>query len=116
MSENILTVDALDRYLIKDTYGLRVLSLLKIIEDDRIFFEPGTTSHKAMAIMFDLSHSTIGFAGRVHGWMDKDARLSVGGQSLSSDYKMSRDEMFKTFELIRVMMAELHGDLTWDNS
>ena len=86
MSENILTVKALDEFLIKDIGGLRVLGLLKIIDEDGILFSPGLTSHKLMAIEFDLLHSKIGFAGRVHGWLDKD------GEIISKGLKIIKDE------------------------
>jgi len=117
MSKDILRTDILARFVVGDEGGpMHVLSLLKVRGEDDILYSPGLTSHKIIAANANLAHSAIGFAARVQGWMDTDARLSRGGGSLSAEYKPSQTEMDRTFELIEAMMAQLGGKLTWDNS
>jgi len=115
--KEILSAGVLAKFVIGDEGGpMRVLSLLKVRGDDGIVYSPGLTSHKIIAAHANLPHSSIGFAGRVQGWMETDARLSRGGMSLTTEYRPEQSEMDRTFELIEAMMAQLGGKLTWDNS
>jgi hypothetical protein len=118
MSENILDAVAIKKYVLGDEGDdLRVMSFIKKLEVDQIIYSIGLTSHKRIAEVFGIKHSEVGFAGRIQGRTNKEARMSRGGGSLSADYnKNNLLEQNCAFELVSAMLVQCGGELSWDNS
>ena len=114
MERSILTADVLAKYVIRgEETQFRSLNLLKITALDPIYYYPGISNHSTIADFFGMPHVLIGFAGRVSGILEKDARLYRGGSSLSEEFRRSIPEEDRAFELIEAMMVQLGGELKW---
>lgn len=113
----VLTTGVLAKFVVgNEGHKFRVLTLLKERKLDSIYYYIGLPNLNTFADLLEMEHSDIGFGGRIQGHVGKEAIISRGGGSLSSEYQLDEGEKEATFSLIQVMMRELGGNLSWDQN